>query len=160
VSDLSDLYQEVILDHYRRPRNSRVLEDADRSAEGYNPLCGDRLTVYLKLRDNRVEDVTFQGSGCAISQASASVMTETLKGKSRDEIRDLFQRFQDLVTGVGEPDLEALGEMAAMSGVQEFPARVKCATLSWHAMKAALEAEPKVDEPVVSTEEPGDRTVG
>jgi nitrogen fixation NifU-like protein len=143
MSDLSDLYQEVILDHYRRPRNSRVLEDADQSAEGYNPLCGDRLTVYVKLREDRVEDVTFQGSGCAISQASASVMTEALKGKSRAEIRELFDRFQHLVTGEGEPDLEALGEMAAMSGVQEFPARVKCATLAWHALLAALDQDAK-----------------
>jgi nitrogen fixation NifU-like protein len=143
VSDLSELYQEVILDHYRSPRNSRVLEDANRSAEGYNPLCGDRFTVYVRLADGVIEDVSFEGSGCAISQASASVMTEALKGKTREEMEDLFRRFQDLVTGEGEGSagLGDLGELVALGGVREFPSRVKCATLGWHTLAAALSKE-------------------
>lgn len=140
MSDLSELYQEVILDHYRRPRNFKALEDA-RSAEGYNPLCGDRLKVYVRYIDDRIEEVSFEGSGCAISQASASVMTEALKGKTRTEMQELFRRFQNLVTGKGDvmEGLTELGEMAAMSGVKEFPSRVKCATLGWHTLAAALE---------------------
>lgn len=150
MSDLSELYQEVILDHYRNPRNSEALPDANRSAEGYNPLCGDRLKVYVRIVDDRIEDVSFEGAGCAISQASASVMTEALKGKTRSEMQDLFRRFQDLVTGKGDSmsDLAELGEMAAMSGVSEFPSRVKCATLAWHTLAAAL----KKDSDTVSTE--------
>jgi nitrogen fixation protein NifU and related proteins len=149
VSELSDLYQEVILDHYRNPRNHRALEGANRTAEGYNPLCGDRLTVYLKVGEGRVNEVTFEGNGCAISQASASVMTSILRGKTRDEIVALFERFQRVVTGKGEPgDLEALGELAALSGVSEFPTRVKCATLAWHSALAALDQ----DRPKISTE--------
>jgi len=150
VSDLSELYQEVILDHYRNPRNSEALADANRSAEGYNPLCGDRLKVYVRFVDDRIEEVSFEGAGCAISQASASVMTEALKGKTRAEMQELFRRFQDLVTGKGDGmnDLTELGEMAAMSGVSEFPSRVKCATLGWHTLAAALER----DSDTVTTE--------
>jgi nitrogen fixation NifU-like protein len=140
MTDLSDLYQEVILDHYRHPRNFRVLENADRSAEGYNPLCGDRLTVFVKLNGDVIEDLSFQGSGCAISQASASVMTAVVKGKTIGELKTLFERFRSLVTGEDEEaDLEELGELAAMSGVRDFPSRVKCATLGWHTVTAALE---------------------
>lgn len=139
MSELSDLYQEVILDHYKRPRNARAPEGANREAEGYNPLCGDRLRIFVKLVDDVVEEIGFEGAGCAISQASASVMTEALRGKRREEVESLFHRFQDLVTGQGaEPDLAELGELAAMSGVKEFPARVKCATLAWHTLLAAL----------------------
>jgi nitrogen fixation NifU-like protein len=149
MSELSDLYQEVILDHYKRPRNAKAPEGANREAEGYNPLCGDRLKVFVRLVDDVVEEVGFEGTGCAISQASASVMTEALRGKTRDEVQALFRRFQDLVTGEGEePDLAELGELAAMSGVKEFPARVKCATLGWHTLLAALAK----DSTVVSTE--------
>ena len=149
MSDLSELYQEVILDHYRRPRNFKTLDDA-RSAEGYNPLCGDRLKVYVRCVDGRIEEVAFEGSGCAISQASASVMTETLKGKTLSEMQELFRRFQNLVTGKGDgmEGLAELGEMAAMSGVKEFPSRVKCATLGWHTLAAALER----DSDTVTTE--------
>jgi nitrogen fixation NifU-like protein len=140
MSELSDLYQEVILDHYRNPRNHRVLEGANRSAEGYNPLCGDRLTVYLKVDHGTIEEASFEGNGCAISQASASVMTSILRGKTREELAALFEQFQRVVTGKGEPgDLEALGELAALSGVSEFPTRVKCATLAWHSALAALD---------------------
>jgi nitrogen fixation NifU-like protein len=150
VSDLDELYQEVILDHYRRPRHHGELPDANRTAEGYNPLCGDRLVVYLKVEDGVVKDVSFQGTGCAISQASASVMTSALAGKTREEIQALFDRFREVVSGKGtEEDAVALGEMGAMSGVSQFPTRVKCATLAWHAALAALD---KKDKSSVSTE--------
>ena len=150
MSDLSELYQEVILDHYRNPRNSKALDGANRSAEGYNPLCGDRLKVFVRFVDDRIEEIGFEGSGCAISQASASVMTEALKGKTRSEMEELFRRFRDLVTGKGDGmnSLTELGEMAAMSGVSEFPSRVKCATLGWHTLAAALER----DSDTVTTE--------
>ena len=150
MSDLSELYQEVILDHYRNPRNSEPLANANRTAEGYNPLCGDRLKVFVRFVDDRIEEVSFEGTGCAISQASASVMTEALKGKTRSEMQDLFRRFQELVTGKGDGmnSLSELGEMAAMSGVSEFPSRVKCATLGWHTLAAAL----KRDADTVNTE--------
>ncbi len=149
MSDLTDLYQEVILDHNRSPRNHGPLPGA-RQAEGYNPLCGDRLNVYLVLDGDRVADVHFDGSGCAISQASASVMTTVLKGRTRAEAQELFARFQKLVTeGVDEDSLSELGEMAAMGGVSEFPSRVKCATLGWHTVLAALD---QADERPVSTE--------
>jgi nitrogen fixation NifU-like protein len=148
-SDLSELYQEVILDHYRNPRNHRELPDANRTAEGYNPLCGDRLTVYLRMGGETIEDAAFRGSGCAISQASASVMTTAIRGKTRNEVGALFERFQRVVTGKGtDADLEDLGEMAALSGVSEFPTRVKCATLAWHSALAALDG----GEKKVSTE--------
>jgi nitrogen fixation NifU-like protein len=148
MSELSDLYQEVILDHYRNPRNFREMEDADRSAEGYNPLCGDRFTVYLRMDGDVIREATFKGSGCAISQASASVMTEAVKGKTPAELKELVARFRSLVTeGEEGADLEALGELAAMSGVRAFPTRVKCATLGWHTLLAALE-----EKKTVSTE--------
>jgi nitrogen fixation NifU-like protein len=141
MSDLRDLYQEVILDHNKRPRNFRKLERASRRAEGYNPLCGDRVTVYLSLENGIVKDVAFEGAGCAISTASASLMTEILKGKTEAEAEALFKGFHALVTG-GRPteeELERLGKLAAFAGVAEFPVRVKCATLPWHTVHAALE---------------------
>jgi nitrogen fixation NifU-like protein len=156
MSDLRDLYQEVILDHSKRPRNFHVIADASRRAEGYNPLCGDRETVYLVLEGDRVKDVAFQGAGCAISTASASMMTESVKGKTRAEADALFARFHELITGKnGEsnPNAPELGKLEVFSGVREYPVRVKCATLPWHTLKAALESE---GEPaVVSTESEG-----
>src|SRR5881396_3458223 len=150
MSDLRDLYQEVILDHTKRPRNFRKLEKANYKADGYNPLCGDKITVYLKLEDGVFRDISFQGSGCAISTASASMMTESLKGKTKAEAEALFKRFHALLTE--EPDAAAgepgLGKLAVFSGVREFPVRVKCATLPWHTFRAALEGAAKT----VSTE--------
>ncbi len=138
MSDLRDLYQETILDHNKRPRNFKKLENANRSADGYNPLCGDKVKIYLRVEDGRVQDLSFEGSGCAISKASASVMTESLKGKSVEEVEAIFKRFRDLVTGkAGESD--DLGKLVVFSGVCEFPTRVKCATLAWHALQAALQ---------------------
>jgi nitrogen fixation NifU-like protein len=140
MSDLRELYQELIIDHSKRPRNFRVVEGADRKAEGFNPLCGDRVTVYLELDNGRIKNIGFQGKGCAISTASASVMTETLKGKTLAEVEGLFAIFHDLVTGkppAGGKTPE-LGKLAVFSGVSEFPARVKCATLAWHTLNAAL----------------------
>jgi len=146
MSDLTDLYQEVILDHNKRPRNFGVLPDANRRALGHNPLCGDRLTLYLKLDSDRVAGVSFEGSGCAISKASASLMTDAVKGKSIAEVRDLFTRFQTMVTLPLEQeiDTEGMGKLAALGGVRTFPVRIKCASLAWHTLKAALEqaAEP------------------
>ena len=137
---LNGLYQDVILEHNRAPRNFRPMEDADRQAEGRNPLCGDQITVWLKLDGDVVSDVSFQGAGCAISKASASIMTQAVKGKTRAEVEQLFQRFRQLVTGALPADAtESLGKLAVFSGVAEFPVRVKCASLSWHALKAALE---------------------
>jgi nitrogen fixation protein NifU and related proteins len=147
MSDLQELYQEVILDHNRRPRNFRALDEG-RKAEGYNPLCGDRLTVYLRVEDGVIKDATFQGSGCAISKASASIMTDAVKGKTVDEAEQLFERFHRAVTApIGAP-VEDLGKLSALTGVRQFPVRVKCATLAWYALRAAAEAR---DE-VVSTE--------
>jgi nitrogen fixation NifU-like protein len=148
MSELSDLYQEVILDHNRRPRNFRTIEDASRRQEGYNPLCGDRLTLYVTLDGDRIADVAFQGSGCAISKASASIMTETLKGKTVAEARALFEKFHDMVTS--SPDTEAadLGKLSVLSGVREYPTRVKCASLAWHTLKAAVSGE--TDAPVTT----------
>lgn len=140
MADLSGLYQEVILDHSKRPRNFRVIDDATAHAEGYNPLCGDRLTLYLRLDGDRISDIAFKGSGCAISTASASILTETLKGKTRAEAEKLFETFHDLVTGHGAAGSN-LGKLAVFSGVSEFPTRVKCATLSWHTLKSALAGE-------------------
>jgi len=151
MSDLRDLYQEVILDHSKRPRNFHVIAGASRKAEGYNPLCGDRETVYLVLEGDRVRDVAFQGAGCAISTASASMMTESVKGKTRPEVEALFTRFHELVTrdpGAKHGDAADLGKLAVFSGVGEFPARVKCAILAWHALRAALRG----DEQPVTTE--------
>ncbi len=146
MSDLRDLYQEVIVDHSKRPRNFRKLEGATCQGEGYNPLCGDKVTVYLKVSGGVIQDVGFEGSGCAISTASASIMTECLKSKTVAEAEALFQRFHDLVTGEpGQaPDMETLGKLAAFGGVCEFPARVKCATLAWHTLRSALKGEEKV----------------
>ena len=137
MSELSDLYQELILDHGRRPRNFRFPEGANRGADGHNPLCGDRLTLKLLLEGDVVKDIGFQGSGCAISTASASTMTEAVKGKSRAEVDALFHAFHSMVTGKRD-HAEDLGKLEAFSGVSEFPMRVKCATLAWHTLEAAL----------------------
>jgi nitrogen fixation NifU-like protein len=141
MSELRDLYQEVILDHYRRPRNFGKSPLCNRQADGHNPLCGDKLTVYLLVEDGTVEEVTFEGAGCAISVASASLMTEMLKGLSVADARTLFERFQGAITGAddGAESLEDLDKLAVLSGVREFPVRVKCATLAWHTFKAALD---------------------
>ncbi len=150
MSDLRELYQQVILDHSRSPRNYKEPEEANRSAEGYNPLCGDQLTVYLVVDDEeRVVEIGFKGSGCAISKASASLMTQAVKGKTRAEAEELFAKFRGMVTSGhdAEIDEEALGKLAVFSGVREFPVRVKCATLAWHTMHSALE-----DGDSVSTE--------
>jgi nitrogen fixation protein NifU and related proteins len=141
MSELSDLYQEVILDHNRRPRNFRVIDQASRQQEGYNPLCGDRLTLYVTLDGDRISDLAFQGSGCAISKASASLMTETLKGKTVDEARELFEKFHDMVTSSPDTEAEDLGKLSVLSGVREYPTRVKCASLAWHTVRAALAGE-------------------
>ena len=146
MNDLADLYQDLIIEHYRRPRNHRLLEDANRSAEGFNPLCGDHVTLYLKVKDGIVEDVSFVGTGCAISTASASLLTESVKGRTEAEAQALIADFQRLVTSEEvQPDL---GKLQALAGVRRFPARVKCATLAWHTLRAALTREPAA----VSTE--------
>lgn len=147
--DVADLYQELIVDHSRRPRNCRRLEDATHRAEGFNPLCGDRVKVYVNLEENIVQDVGFEGEGCAISKASASLMTESIKGKSKREVEQLFSRFRDLATGIADADQAALGKLAVFSGLRGFPTRVKCATLAWHTLRAALEEK----SGVISTEE-------
>jgi nitrogen fixation NifU-like protein len=147
MSDLRDLYQDVILEHSKAPRNFRAQAAANHKAEGYNPLCGDRFTVYLTLEGDKISDISFEGSGCAISKASASMMTQSLKGKTIEEAEKLFARFHDLVTGHGAPahsgaeDGNGLGKLAVFSGVSEFPVRVKCATLAWHTLQAALEGK-------------------
>jgi nitrogen fixation NifU-like protein len=140
MSELSELYQQVILDHNKKPRNFRKLETANRNADGYNPLCGDQLTVYMQVEDDVVKDISFEGSGCAISKASASMMTQSIKGKSKQEAEVLFNEFHRMVTGELDEDGEPnhLGRLTIFSGVREFPARVKCASLSWHTMHAAL----------------------
>ena len=142
MSDLSELYQEVILDHNKNPRNFGKLPDADRHAEGFNPLCGDHLDVYVKLSGDTIEDVRFEGSGCAISKASASLMTANLKGKKREEAHKIFEKFHHMVTGrPGDPLPDEIGKLAVFSGVCEFPSRVKCATLAWHTLNNALEGK-------------------
>jgi nitrogen fixation NifU-like protein len=149
MSELTDLYQEVILDHNRRPHNFRVIGDANARQEGYNPLCGDRLTLYLALEGDVIKDVAFQGSGCAISKASASLMTDALKGKTIGEARQMFDEFHAMITsdpGIPAPDL---GKLSVFAGVREFPTRIKCASLAWHTMKAAVAHE---GEAPVSTE--------
>ena len=149
MTDLQDLYQELILDHGRRPRNFKALEGASGTAEGYNPLCGDKVKIYVKMDDDIVEQISFQGAGCAISTASASIMTETLKGKTRAQAEELFHTFHDLVTGQqAQLDAPELGKLAVFSGVSEFPIRVKCATLAWHTMRAAINGEGEI----ISTE--------
>ncbi len=139
--ELRELYQQVILDHNKSPRNFREMGNATQHAEGYNPLCGDQIDVYLLIEDGIVKDVSFKGEGCAISKASASLMTQILKGKTKAEAEKLFEKFHDLVTGkLGEnPEIEELGKLAVLAGVQEFPVRVKCASLAWHTMMNALE---------------------
>jgi nitrogen fixation protein NifU and related proteins len=152
MADLAQLYQSVILDHNKNPRNFRPMEGADRSAEGYNPLCGDRLKVWIRLKGDLIEDVSFEGAGCAISKASASIMTTTVKGKRLADVNQMFDLFHRMVTGQLEPSDEskALGKLAVFSGVSQFPTRVKCASLSWHALKNAIAApggEPSAGEP-------------
>jgi nitrogen fixation NifU-like protein len=141
MADLRDLYQEVILDHHKKPRNFHRIEHANRRADGFNPLCGDKLSVYMQIEDGVIKNIGFIGTGCAISTASASMMTESLKGKTEAEARALFERFHRLVTNHSEPqpDPAAMGKLAVFSGVREYPVRVKCATLAWHTMRAALE---------------------
>ena len=139
MSDLRELYQEVILDHSRRPRNCAALEHPDRRAEGFNPLCGDKVVVYVRLDGDRIQELSFQGSGCAISTASASLMTEILRGKTMDEALHIFEEFHQLLTEEEDSDDGDLGKLSVFSGVREFPSRVKCATLAWHTLHAALE---------------------
>lgn len=143
MPDLRDLYQEVILEHSKAPRNFRLMKDANYHAEGFNPLCGDRLTVYVDLEGDAIRDISFQGSGCAISKASASMMTQSVKGRTKQEVDALFDDFRRLVTGQlnGGADSAELGKLAAFSGVSEYPVRVKCATLAWHTLRAALHGQ-------------------
>jgi len=148
MSDLRDLYQEVILDHNRNPRNFGPLEDADLRADGHNPLCGDKLSIAVNVVDGVVTDIRFEGSGCAISKASASLMTEGIKGRTLDEARKLFDRFHQLVTDRSVPPDEELGKLAVFAGVRDYPARVKCAILAWHTLRAAVDD----NQDVVSTE--------
>lgn len=150
MADLSELYQQVILDHNRKPRNFRVIENADRKQEGFNPLCGDQLVLYVDLEGDVIKDVAFQGSGCAISKAAASMMTAAVKGKTREEAVVLFDEFHRMIKGELDPENSQnhLGRLSIFSGVREFPARVKCASLSWHTLRAALAGE----EASVSTE--------
>jgi nitrogen fixation protein NifU and related proteins len=143
MSDLSDLYQEVILDHGRNPRNFRTMADATATAEGLNPLCGDHYHVFLRMDGDRVADVSFQGSGCAISKASASLMSQVLKGKSAADAEDLFRRFHRMVVDGDATQADGLGKLAVLKGVADFPTRVKCASLAWHALHAALHGEQK-----------------
>ncbi|MCZ6602660.1 MAG: SUF system NifU family Fe-S cluster assembly protein [Planctomycetota bacterium] len=140
MPDLRDLYQEVILDHYRRPRNFREIEGADHRADGYNPLCGDRVTIFVNMDGDKVTNISFQGSGCAISTASASLLTEACKGKTDNETQALFDRFHAVVTGKGDGNSNGpdLGKLEVLAGVKEFPVRVKCATLAWHTFRAAI----------------------
>ena len=140
MPDLKALYQEVILDHSKNPRNFQKLDPADRKALGRNPLCGDQYTVYLRMDGDRIADIAFEGQGCAISKSSASMMTQAVKGKTEREAEALFDRFHDLVTGK-EADPESLGKLAAFQGVSEFPIRVKCASLAWHTLRAAVEGK-------------------
>jgi nitrogen fixation NifU-like protein len=149
MSELTDLYQEVILDHNRRPHNFRVIGDANAKQEGYNPLCGDRLTLYLTLEGDVIKDAAFQGSGCAISKASASLMTDALKGKTIGEARGMFDEFHAMITSDPDSALPDLGKLSVFAGVREFPTRIKCASLAWHTMKAAVAHE---GEAPVSTE--------
>lgn len=142
--DIKDLYQEVIIDHNRSPRNFGKLEDATQVAEGYNPLCGDKLNLYLKTEDDVITDVSFDGSGCAISVASASLMTDSLKGMTTEEAEQLFQNFHNLIMEEQNPDndeMQKLGKLAALAGVKEYPARVKCATLCWHTLNSAMQGD-------------------
>ncbi len=146
MSELSELYQQVILDHNKKPRNFRKLEQANHSAEGYNPLCGDHLTVYLALENGAVKEIAFEGSGCAISKAAASMMTQAVKGKSKEQAEELFTEFHSMVTGELDEETHenSLGTLKIFAGVREFPVRVKCATLPWHTLHAALNNEEHV----------------
>jgi nitrogen fixation NifU-like protein len=150
MNELRALYQEVILDHNKSPRNFRRMENATSVVEGYNPLCGDHYTIYLNVVENVVKEISFQGAGCAISKASASMMSTILKGKTTEEAEQLFNQFHHLVTGTAraDEDIETLGRLAAFAGVSEFPARVKCASLAWHTVHSALQG----DQKVISTE--------
>jgi len=141
MAELRDMYQELILEHSKAPRNYRALQNADHCAEGYNPLCGDRFTVYRDIENDIIRDIAFQGSGCAISKASASMMTQSVKGKTKGQAIELFERFRQTVTGRGNGNHPELGKLAVFSGVSEFPIRVKCATLAWHTLQAALEGK-------------------
>ena len=146
MSDLRELYQEVILDHSRKPRNYRELpEGGCRHAEGHNPLCGDKVSVFVDVKDDVIVDVTFKGSGCAISTASASLMTDFLRGKSVAEVEAVFKEFHELVTSDNDENAERLGKLRVLAGVREYPVRVKCATLAWHTLKAALEDQKAAD---------------
>ncbi len=149
MSELSELYQQVILDHNKKPRNFRKLENANHTAEGYNPLCGDQLTIYVNLDNDGVREIAFEGSGCAISKAAASMMTQAVKGKSKEQAEELFKEFHSMVTGELDEETEenSLGNLKIFAGVRDFPVRVKCATLPWHTMQAALN-----NEELVSTE--------
>jgi len=138
--DLNDLYQEVILDHNKRPRNFHTIEGASHRADGHNPLCGDRLSLYLQVTDGNIADVAFQGAGCAISKASASLMTDAIKGQSVAAALDLFERFHRMVTTPPDQPVEGMGKLSVLAGVREFPVRVKCASLAWHTFKAALDS--------------------
>ena len=146
MSELSELYQQVILDHNKKPRNFRKLETANHTADGYNPLCGDQLTVYLNLEDDLVKEIGFEGSGCAISKAAASMMTQAVKGKSKEQVENLFKEFHSMVTGELDEETQenSLGNLKISAGVREFPVRVKCATLPWHTMHAALHKQDQV----------------
>jgi nitrogen fixation NifU-like protein len=150
-AELRELYQQVILDHNKSPRNFKKLENANYTAEGYNPLCGDKINLYLIVEDGIVKDVGFQGSGCAISKASASLMSSAVKGKTKEEAEKIFSKFHDLVTGKlhDEDSIEELGKLAVFAGVRDFPARVKCASLAWHTLISAF----KNEQHIVSTEE-------
>ncbi len=139
MSGLSDLYQEILLEHNSKPRNFRKVDDPSRTAEGFNPLCGDQITLYLKVADGVIEDVGFQGTGCAISRASASMMTQSIKGKSLVEADEIFEAFHQMITEPdAEIDYESLGDLETLAGVSEFPTRIKCAILAWHTMRSAL----------------------
>ncbi len=139
MEDLRELYQEVILDHNKNPKNFRKLESASHTSEGYNPLCGDRINLYLQIENDHIKDISFEGSGCAISKASSSVMTDELKGKSLAEAKELFKKFQGIITGKTETDFTGLDKLSVFAGVREFPVRVKCAALAWHTMLEAIE---------------------
>ena len=143
MSDLRELYQEIVLDHNSRPRNYRALEDADRTVEGFNPLCGDQLTVYVKFENGVIEDVAFQGKGCAISRASSSLMTQAVKGKTTQEAKRIFGAFREMITKGEDADLDGvdLGDLEVLAGVADFPSRVKCASRGWHTLKSALDDE-------------------
>jgi len=161
MSELGDIYQEIILDHNRKPRNFRVMQGANRRAAGVNPLCGDEVIVFMNVEGDVVQDVSFQGRGCAISKASASLMTASIKGKSVAEVSELFRRFHELVTADADDDARAdapgLGKLAVFGGVRRFPVRVKCASLPWHTMQAALEQKDEAVTTELMTDSGGDR---